>query len=141
MRTCRKPEVTVLIHISHSTVYHHPGGSKLVGACRHQSAPARGRKALGLLNVHDLSLFVAVRKMFGGRWGGPITHLGHPHGHGWPVDSQWSGRTLGREHGDAIEKASKRILELDQCVPNLGVSEKKGQSSAGRTEGNSHHTR
>lgn len=106
----------MLIDISHSTVYHHSLRTKELCAGRHQSTPACGREALGLLDVHDGTVLVVVNEVLLELGRRCIARLNHLHG---DCGAKYATSNTWGEHFDAVEKSAIRILQFDESIANL----------------------
>lgn len=105
----------MLLRISHTAIDHHTQCPEILRPGRHQSTPAGRGQPLGLLDVHDVALFVGVSEMHRGRGAGAL-RFDHLHRDRRPIDA--CAGTWG-VHLQPIQEATVRLLELDQRIADL----------------------
>lgn len=105
----------MFLDVPHTTIDDSTQTSKFLRPGRHQAAPARGRKSLRLLDVHDVARFIRVREVNRRRRAGTLG-LDHLHCNCRSVDAGSASR---REHLETVQEAAVRVLELDERIANL----------------------
>lgn len=109
----------MFLDISNPAINDHSVRPEILGARGHEPSPAGGIQSLGLLDIHDLAGFIAVRKVPGGFGRVAVAHLDHLHGDGGTDDFGCSAPRLGRPHRDPVKKPTEGITEFDQRIANL----------------------
>jgi hypothetical protein len=111
----------MLINIANASIYNCSASPQRARSGRHQATPTGRVKSLGLLDIHNLSRFIAVGKVFLRLWSIGIAHSHHLDRDGLPDGPVWPRAVCGGPHVDAIEESSVGILEFYQRISNLEV--------------------
>lgn len=99
----------MFLRIAYTAIDHHTERPEILRPGRHQSTPAGRGQTLGLLDVHDVALFVGVGEMQRGRGSGAV-RFDHLHRDRRSIDAGAGTRGV---HLQSIQEATVRLLELD----------------------------